>query len=122
MGTPSPAKLSEPQVKRLNRTQHHIGAWENCELVLFMLKKDYFDSVESGKKDVEVRKAEGPWKNAKVGDTATLTCGRRIIRRRILAMHKGTIQDVLSKVDYRRGDPQRQINGERDRRGGETLP
>src|SRR4030067_1579571 len=105
MGTPSPATLSEPQVKILNRTQHHIGAWENCELVLFMLKKDYFDSVESGRKDVEVRKAEGPWKNAKVGDPATLACGRRIIRRKIVAVHRGTVEDVLSKVDYRGAIP-----------------
>ena len=67
-----------------------------------MLKRETFDLVKSGKKDVEVRKAEGPWKNTKSGDTATIACGPERISKKIKAVHKGTLDAILSTVDYRR--------------------
>ena len=39
---------------------------------LLMLKRKYFDLIRESRKDVELRKAEGPWKNAKPGDKAVL--------------------------------------------------
>ena len=44
---------------------------------LFMVKKRYFEMYESGVKDVELRVIKPPWKNSKVGDVATILCGRR---------------------------------------------
>ena len=73
---------------------------------LFMLKKEVFALVKSGKKNVEVRKADGPWKNTKAGDTATIACGPERISKKVKAVHKGTLENILSKVDYQRADPE----------------
>jgi ASC-1-like (ASCH) protein len=43
---------------------------------LFMVKRKYFDMHRSGKKDVELRDVKPQWKNSKVGDKATIQCGR----------------------------------------------
>jgi len=69
---------------------------------LFMLRRKYFDLIAEGRKDVELRRAEGPWKNAKYGDRAVLMCGRAIRRKKISAVHKGNLSEILSKIDYRR--------------------
>jgi len=48
-----------------------------------MVKKKYFDLYRFGRKDVELRAVKPQWKNSKVGDIATIQCGRGIFRKRI---------------------------------------
>lgn len=65
---------------------------------LFMVKKRYFDMYESGVKDVELRAIKPPWKNSKVGDIATILCGRRILRKKIKNIHRGTFGAIVYEV------------------------
>ncbi len=65
---------------------------------LFMKKKRYFEMYESGLKDVELRDVKPQWKNSKVGDVATIMCGRRILRKKIMNIHRGTFGAVVYEI------------------------
>jgi len=68
-----------------------------------MVKKQYFDMYESGIKDVELRDIKPQWKNSKIGDIATILCGRRILRKKIKNIHRGTFGAIVYEVGgYRR--------------------
>ena len=72
----------------------------------FMLRKEQFDQFQSGEKDVELRRAEGAWRNVRVGAIAVLTSGsKQILRTTISAVHRGTLGEILSKLDYKRMVP-----------------
>jgi len=74
---------------------------------LFMVKKRYFDFYRFGKKNVELRAVKPQWKNSKPGDIATIQCGRlRIIRKKIINVHRGTLAKIFLKVDYKRIFPE----------------
>ena len=63
-----------------------------------MKKKRYFDMYESGLKDVELRDIKPQWKNSKVGDIAIILCGRRMLRRKIKNIHRGTFGAIVYEV------------------------
>lgn len=69
---------------------------------LFMIKREYFDLIRIGKKTVELRKKDGPWKYAKVGDEAVFLCGKETERRTITSIREGSLEGIFSKVDFRR--------------------
>lgn len=73
---------------------------------LFMVKKEFFDLYRLGERDVELRVIKPQWKNSKVGDIATVQCGRHILRKRITKIHTGTLARILLKVDYKRIFPE----------------
>ena len=73
---------------------------------LFMVKKRDFDAYRFGKKDVELRDVKPQWKNSKVGDTATIQCGRDIFRKRITNIHRGTLARIFLRVDCKRIFPE----------------
>lgn len=53
---------------------------------------------ESEIKDVELRDIKPQWKNTKVGDIATILCGRRILRKRIKNVHRGTFGAIVYEI------------------------
>jgi ASC-1-like (ASCH) protein len=68
-----------------------------------MVKKKHFNMYESGLKDVELRDIKPQWKNSKVGDIATFLCGKRILRKKIKNIHRGTFGAIVYEVGgYRR--------------------
>ena len=69
---------------------------------LLMVKRKSFDSYRFGKKDVELRKVRPQWKNSKVGDIATIQCGRDLLRMRITKVHRGSLARVFKDVNYKR--------------------
>lgn len=69
---------------------------------LFMVKKEYFDLYRFGRKDVELRAVRPQWKNSKVGDIATIRCGRGIFRKRITKVHRGSLARIFMEVNYKR--------------------
>ena len=73
---------------------------------MFMVKKKFFDLYRFGKKDVELRAVKPQWKNSKAGDVATIQCGRKILRKRIAKVHKGTLARIFKDVDYNRVFPE----------------
>lgn len=44
----------------------------------------------------------GPWKNTRSGDTAVFQCRKEIIRKRIRTVHRGSIKDLFSRMEFRR--------------------
>jgi ASC-1-like (ASCH) protein len=73
---------------------------------LFMVKKADFELYRFAKKDVELRAVKTPWRNAKIGDVATIQCGRKIYRKRIANIHHGGLARIFMDIDYRRIFPQ----------------
>ncbi|MDH5266212.1 MAG: hypothetical protein OEW62_00885 [Candidatus Bathyarchaeota archaeon] len=71
-----------------------------------MVKKEAFDSYRFGRRDVELRAVKRQWKNSKAGDIATIQCGRQILRKRIVKVHKGSLARIFLKVDYKRIFPE----------------
>ncbi len=69
---------------------------------MFMVKKEYFDLYRFGKKDVELRAVRPQWKNSKVGDIATIQCGRSIFRKKITKVHRGSLARIFKNVNYKR--------------------
>lgn len=69
---------------------------------LFMVKKKSFDSYRFGKRDVELRTVKPQWKNSKVGDIATIQCGRNTLIKRITKIHRGSLARILLDIDYKR--------------------
>lgn len=59
-----------------------------------------------GKRDMELRAVKPQWKNSKVGDIATIQCGREVLRKKITKIHRGTLARILLKVDYKRIFPE----------------
>lgn len=91
---------------------------EANDLPLFMLKRKYFDLIKEGKKDVEIRPSKGrSWKNAKIGDTAVFMCSKNLERKTIKAIHKGTLEQILSTIDYKRIMP----NAENEKEAINTI-
>jgi ASC-1-like (ASCH) protein len=79
----------------------------NCDVMpLFMVKKDSFDLYRFGKRDVELRAVKPQWKNSKLGDIATIQCGRDIFRKKITKIHRGTLARIFLKVNYKRVFPE----------------
>ncbi len=64
----------------------------------FMVKKRYFDLYESGIKDVKLRDIKPQWKNTKVGDVATILCGRRILRKKVKSIYRGTFGAIVYEI------------------------
>ena len=80
---------------------------QNCDVMpLFMVKKKYFDLLRFGKRDVELRAVKRQWKNSKIGDIATIQCGRQLLRKRIINVHRGTLARIFLKVDYKQAFPE----------------
>ncbi len=96
---------------------------ENCgRMPLFMVKKKAFSLYESGKRDLELRAVRPQWKNSKVGDIATIQCGRDILRKRIVKIHQGTLARILLKVNYKRIFPDAKTVFEAARSAKEYYP
>jgi len=73
---------------------------------LFMVKRKAFDSCRFGKRDVDLRAVKAQWKNSKVGDIATIQCGRDLFRKRITKVHRGSLARIFKDVDYKRVFPE----------------
>ena len=73
---------------------------------LFMVKRKYFDLLRFGKRDVELRAVKRQWKNSKIGDIATIQCGRQLLRKRIINVHRGPLARIFLNVDYKRVFPE----------------
>ena len=73
---------------------------------LFMVKKEYYDLYRFGKKDGELRTIKPQWKNSKLGDIATIQCGREIFRKKITKIHRGTLARIFKDADYKRIFPE----------------
>ena len=73
---------------------------------LFMVKKVYFDLYRFGKKDVELRAVRSQWKNSKIGDIATIQCGRNLFKKRIKKIHRGSLAKIFKEVNYKRIFPE----------------
>jgi ASC-1-like (ASCH) protein len=80
------------------------NVWKGIETMpLFMVKKRVFDQYKSGKRSVELRNVQPQWKNSRVGNEVVLMSGpKRILRKRILKIHRGSLSEIMKKVDYRR--------------------
>ena len=71
-----------------------------------MVKRKAFDSCRFGKRDVDLRAVMAQWKNSKVGDIATIQCGRDLFRKRITKVHRGSLARIFKDVDYKRVFPE----------------
>lgn len=71
-----------------------------------MVKRPDFELYRFGQKDVELRAVKRPWRNAQVGDVATIQCGRQHFRKRIVEIHRGGLARIFLQVDYRRIFPE----------------
>ncbi len=69
---------------------------------LFMLKNKYFENFERGKTDALLKNVRSQWKNSKVGDITTLQSGRRILRKRITRICRGSLARIFLECDYKR--------------------
>ena len=85
----------------------HFHRYKESELMpLFMVKKENFDLYRFGKRDVELRTVKPQWKNSKVGDIATIQCGRNIFKKRITKVHRGSLARIFKDVKYKRIFPE----------------
>lgn len=73
---------------------------------LFRVTKEVFDFYRFGKRDIELRMIESQWKNSKVGDIATIQCGRRTFIKRITKIHKGSLARIFLDINYKRIFPE----------------
>ena len=89
---------------------------------LFMVKREFFNQYKSRKKSVELRNVQPQWKNSRVGNEAVLKCGRDILRKRILKIHRGSLDKILKEVDYTRIFPDAQDMLEARRMAREVYP
>ena len=68
-----------------------------------MMKKKSFDQYESRRRDVELRNVQPQWKNSRIGDEAILQSGKeRILKKRIVKIHRGTLARILKDIYYKR--------------------
>lgn len=89
---------------------------------LFMVKKPFFLQYTSGEKDVELRNIRPQWKNSKMGDEAVLMCGRDILRKKIVKIHKGSLARIFRDVDYKRIFPEAKTIFEARKKAREIYP
>ena len=72
-------------------------------MLLFMIKRKFFEQCKSGEKDVELRNIQPQWKNSRAEDIAVLICGKeKIPRKRIVKLHRGSLAKILRDIDYKR--------------------
>ena len=71
-----------------------------------MVKKESYDLYRFGKREVELRRIMPQWKNSKVGDIAKIQCGRKILFKRIVKIHKGSLARIFQKIYYKRIFPE----------------
>jgi ASC-1-like (ASCH) protein len=90
--------------------------------MLIGIKKRFFKQYKSGKKDVELRNVQPQWKNSRVGNEAVLQSGRNILRKRILKVHRGSLAEILQKVDYKRIFPDAENISEAQKKVKELYP
>ena len=90
---------------------------------LFMVKKKSFDQYESRRRDVELRNVQPQWKNSRIGDEAVLQSGReRILRKRIVKIHRGSLARILKDINYKRIFPHAKTIFEASRMAREIYP
>jgi len=63
---------------------------------LFIVKKEVFEWIITGKKTIELRKGK-----AKEGDQAVFQCGRNILRGKMVRKYEGNLQTLLQKLDFK---------------------
>jgi len=63
---------------------------------LFMVKKEVFEWIRTGQKNIELRRGK-----AKKGDVAVFQCGKNILRRKIVKREEGKLTDVLRRDNYK---------------------
>ena len=69
--------------------------------MLLLTKRKYFDAIKEGKKTVDIRKATGLYKNAKIGSEILFMCGRQKFTRKIKEIYRGTLEEILEKVGFK---------------------
>ena len=70
---------------------------------LFMIKRKFFERSKSGEMIVVLKNVQPQWKNSRVGDEAVLMCGKkRILRKKIVKIHRGSLARILKDVNYKR--------------------
>jgi ASC-1-like (ASCH) protein len=63
---------------------------------LFMVKKEVFERIKTGKKTIELRKGK-----AKPGDQAVFQCSRKILRGKIIRTDEGNLVTLLQSLDFK---------------------
>jgi len=63
---------------------------------LFMVKKEVFEWVKSGKKTVEVRRG-----NARKGEEAVFQCGAHILRLQITKKETGRLDEIVRQDNFK---------------------
>jgi len=61
---------------------------------LFLVKKEVFEWVKTGKKTIELRKGK-----AKSGDQAVFQCSRNLLRGKIVRRDEGNLQTLLQSLN-----------------------
>ena len=90
---------------------------------LFMIKRRFFERCKSGEMIVQLRNIQPQWKNSRVGNEAVLMCGKkRILRKRIVKIHRGSLARILKDIDYKRIFPNAKTIFEANRMAREIYP
>jgi ASC-1-like (ASCH) protein len=63
---------------------------------LFMVKKEVFERIKTGKKTIELRKGK-----AKSGDQAVFQCSRKILRGKIVRTDEGSLLTLLHTMNFK---------------------
>jgi ASC-1-like (ASCH) protein len=63
---------------------------------LFMVKKEVFEWIKTGKKTIELRKGK-----AKAGEQAVFQCGRNILRGNIVRRNEGSLAALLQSLNFK---------------------
>jgi ASC-1-like (ASCH) protein len=63
---------------------------------LFMVKKEVFEWIKTGKKTIELRKGK-----AKSGDQAVFQCGRNILRGKMVRRDEGSLPTLLQSLNFK---------------------
>jgi len=95
---------------------------EGRTMPLFFVKRQFFEQYKSGKQDVELRNIRPQWKNSRIGDQAVLMCGKDILRKRIVQVHKGSLARILMDINYKRIFPDAKNIFEANRKAREIYP
>jgi len=90
---------------------------------LFMIKRKLFERSKSGEMIVILKNVQPQWKNSRVGDEAVLMSGKkRILRKRIVKIHRGSLARILKALDYRRIFPNAETIFEANRMARKIYP
>lgn len=68
---------------------------------LFLVKREVFEWIRAGRKNVELRKGR-----AKKGDEAVFQCGRKLLKRKIIKREEGNLTCILRRDNYKNIIPQ----------------